>query len=610
MATSIFSSAMTKTGGAAANPYGGKIPGQYKPSDQEIKGWIDYYKDDPAMIAKAVKDFGVGAGDIQRAGGYTTAQMGDAVKTWGNADLTKMYNDWAGAGNTAGDGSGTVTGNTGTSTGNNGTSTGTTGGSTSGSILESAQNKIAAESVAPTSSYTAPDPSLAPGTAKQDAWTAPAGYTSKLKTGGAQQVNFDETKSAAARTNAIMAEDSPLMKLAAAQGKREANSRGVLNSSAGIRASQDSVINRASDIGKYDAGLYSNTQLANMAEGNKWDLSLDERAQQESQYGRSLAESARVANQTNATNIRIGDQNFDLNNRKLSQDDKQFIQGLALETRKIDAQMEQFAQTYSLSVEQLEVDKDQLSQQDRQFYDKLKQDKDALEQSAKQFTEEWKNRAAIQESSDAAAAARGQADNASRLEIADRDIAARADIASLDARTRADIAKADNTTRLQISDADNLTRINIAASDARSRIDVAKLEGENRAALLAAEAKYKSDIASNENIAQAWGTSMSSIDKIQNNPDLDENAKNTLIGNTLANFQAFTEFWKKAGGGTVDVSDLLNFGPAGANGKSQGGYQPLTPTAPDQGNQNGYWVPGGQPADTGGAGTDGTGGGW
>lgn len=580
MATSIFSSAMTKTGGAAANPYGGKIPGQYKPSDQEIKGWIDYYKDDPAMIAKAVKDFGVGAGDIQRAGGYTTAQMGDAVKTWGNADLTKMYNDWAGAGNTAGDGSGTVTGNTGTSTGNNGTSTGTTGGSTSGSILESAQNKIAAESVAPTSSYTAPDPSLAPGTAKQDEWKAPAGYKSNLSTGGAQQVVFDETKSAAARTNAIMAEDSPLMRLAAAQGKREANSRGVLNSSAGIRASQDSVINRASDIGKYDAGLYSNTQLANMAEGNKWDLSLDERAQQESQYGRSLAESARVANQTNATNIRIGDQNFDLNNRKLSQDDKQFIQGLALETRKIDAQMEQFAQTYGLSVEQLEIDKAQLSQQDRQFYDKLKQDKDALEQSAKQFTEEWKNRAGIQAQTDAAAMDRQAADNTSRLGIAE-----------LNARTQADLNKADNAVRMQISDADNLTRINIAANDIRARLDLAAIDRDTKTALLTLESQYKSDIASNENIAQAWGTAMSSIDKIQNNPDLDENAKNTLIGNTLGNFKAFTEFWKKAGGGTVDVSDLLNFGPAGANGESQGGYQPLTPTAPDQGNQNGYWVP-------------------
>lgn len=571
MATSIFDTATAKAG-STASPYGGKSHGQYKPSDQEIKGWIDYYKDDPAKIAQAVKDFGVGAGDIQRAGGYTTAQMGDAVKTWGNADLTKMYNDWAGAGNTAGNGSGTtIETNPGQKT---------APAEANGSILQAAQEKIAAESVAPTSSYTAPDQSLAPGTAKQDTWTAPAGYTSKLKTGAAQQVAFDETKSAAARTNSIMAEDSPLMRLAAAQGKREANSRGVLNSSAGIRASQDSVINRASDIGKYDAGLYSNTQLANMSEANKWDLSLDERAQQESQYGRSLAESARVANQTNSTNIRIGDQNFDLNNRKLSQDDKQFIQGLALETRKIDAQMEQFAQTYNLSVEQLEVDKGQLSQQDRQFYDKLKQDKDALDLQAKQFTEEWKNRAGIQAQTDAAAMDRQAADNTSRLSIAE-----------LNARTQADINKADNAVRMQISDADNLTRVNIAASDARARLDVAKLEGENRTALLTLEAQYKSDIAGNENIAQAWGTAMSSIDKIQNNPDLDENAKNTLIGNTLSNFKAFSEFWKKAGGGTVDISDLLNFGPAGGDNANQGGYTPLTPSTPADQGQPAPWQP-------------------
>lgn len=95
-------------------------------------------------------------------------------------------------------------------------------------------------------------------------------------------------------------------------------------------------------------------------------------------------------------------------------------------------------------------------------------------------------------------------------------------------------------------------------------VDMAKLDGQIRTDLLGVEAKYKTEIASNENIANAWGTAMSDISKIQNNPELDEATKTELIKNTLAGFQSFTSFWGKATGGAVDVSDLLNFGVAGA----------------------------------------------
>lgn len=94
-------------------------------------------------------------------------------------------------------------------------------------------------------------------------------------------------------------------------------------------------------------------------------------------------------------------------------------------------------------------------------------------------------------------------------------------------------------------------------------VDMAKLDGSIRENLIGTEAKYKTEIASNENIANAWGTAMDQISKIQNNPDLDEATKRTLIENTLGGFQSFTSFWGKATGGAVDVSDLLNFG-AGA----------------------------------------------
>lgn len=91
-------------------------------------------------------------------------------------------------------------------------------------------------------------------------------------------------------------------------------------------------------------------------------------------------------------------------------------------------------------------------------------------------------------------------------------------------------------------------------------VDMAKLDGQIRENLIGIEAKYKTEIASNENIANAWGTAMDQISKIQNNPDLDEATKQTLIENTLNGFKSFTGFWGKATGGAVDVSDLLNFG--------------------------------------------------
>ena len=68
---------------------------------------------------------------------------------------------------------------------------------------------------------------------------------------------------------------------------------------------------------------------------------------------------------------------------------------------------------------------------------------------------------------------------------------------------------------------------------------------------------------------------MDSINQIQNNPELDQSAKQTLINNTREAFQSFANFWKKVSGGTADVSDLLNFGPiagsGGSGGSSSGG---------------------------------------
>lgn len=86
----------------------------------------------------------------------------------------------------------------------------------------------------------------------------------------------------------------------------------------------------------------------------------------------------------------------------------------------------------------------------------------------------------------------------------------------------------------------------LANLDVQTKLKMSEIESANRA-----------DIQSNMNISNAWGTLMTNIAQIQNNPDLEQAAKQTLIDNTMDQFNRFSTFWKKATGGTVDVSDLL-----------------------------------------------------
>jgi len=113
---------------------------------------------------------------------------------------------------------------------------------------------------------------------------------------------------------------------------------------------------------------------------------------------------------------------------------------------------------------------------------------------------------------------------------------------------------------------------------------LAKMDVDSRKELATIEAQFKNQIQNNTNISQAWGTMMDTIQKIQNNPELDAGTKQTLIQNNLDAFKSFSSFWQKASGGAVDVSDLLNFGMpnagGGGGGAGGGGGQPVDPRAP------------------------------
>lgn len=119
---------------------------------------------------------------------------------------------------------------------------------------------------------------------------------------------------------------------------------------------------------------------------------------------------------------------------------------------------------------------------------------------------------------------------------------------------------------------------------------LAQMDATSRKELATIESEFKADIASNENISNAWGTMMGNINQIQNNPDLDAAAKKQLIDNQVASFRSFTNFWRKVTGGDVDVSDLLNFG-SGSGGKPPVREVPTTPGRKDNG----------QPVEVGGA---------
>lgn len=111
-------------------------------------------------------------------------------------------------------------------------------------------------------------------------------------------------------------------------------------------------------------------------------------------------------------------------------------------------------------------------------------------------------------------------------------------------------------------------------ANAENQKVLAQMDADSRLALAGVEAKYGADIAGNENIGGAWGSMMQSIAQIQNNPELDVYAKTSMIQNTIQGFQSFTNFWKKVTGGTIDVSDLLNFNIQGATAGNGGGSPP------------------------------------
>lgn len=341
--------------------------------------------------------------------------------------------------------------------------------------------------------------------------------------GQAAQAQWDESMSAAGRLNSMLDANGALMQSAALRGKQAAARMGLGSSTMAAEAMQKAMIDSATPFATTDAQLYNQQQLANMSEANKWDtLDLD-RLQNDRQYAAQMG----------------------LEYDKLQQNAQQFAdkmgldwaglqQNERLEVMKLAQQESQFSrsqgQELTIAGMQFAMDDKRLSQQDKQFMQQLGMDQQRIDAQISQFEKQF-----------------GM----------DRDKMSQQDRQFYDG-LQLEKTKIDNQATQFQTEWEN--RFSLATMEKDGKIELAKMDADNRVALAGIEAEYRKDIASNENISQAWGTMVSQIGQIQNNPELEGPAKAAAIQNVMNSFQSFTTFWKKIEGGTIDVSDLLNFG--------------------------------------------------
>lgn len=317
---------------------------------------------------------------------------------------------------------------------------------------------------------------------------------------------FDEGKGVAGRVNQITTSGSPLMQTARTRAAQQSAKRGLMNSSIGVQAGEQAVIETAAPIASADASLYQQQQLANQSAQNN----------------------ASIINANNAISAGTRGRELDLNEsqfgRSLYEQGRQFDTNTGLRGRELTL-------AEKTQGDNLGLERSRLSQQDAQFQAGLGLDRDRLGEQRRQF----------------------------------------------------DTSQTENQRQFDVS---TDQRMALAQLDVQSRRELAEIE-----------AAFKNEIQSSANISNAWGTMMDSIARIQNNPELDPAAKTALIQNNIDGFAAFSNFWKKATGGAVDVSDLLNFQmaptPGGGGGGGGGGGNTPAPGYDNDGNFD--WMGGSPP---------------
>jgi hypothetical protein len=178
--------------------------------------------------------------------------------------------------------------------------------------------------------------------------------------------------------------------------------------------------------------------------------------------------------------------------------------------------------------------------------------------------------------------------------LSQKQIGNQADQAAQQLKTQQDQFAATQSQNLGMFNADLGQKKDQQALDRQQQVTLAKMDAQSRADLVQLQTQSQQDVQGSQNISNAWGTMMQSIQAIQNNPDMEQATKAQLIKNNMDSFAAFSTFWKKLSGPTADVSDLLNFSmstPTDTLGGAKAAPVTSLPTEPampaDYGNNQG-----------------------
>lgn len=351
---------------------------------------------------------------------------------------------------------------------------------------------------------------------------------------------YDESQGVAGRVGSLTSQGSPLMTAARTRAKQAMTRMGTQNSSLAGQAGEQAVIETATPIATADAQLYQQQQIENQRNATQVSLANANLAEQGRQFDASQVWDRQKFGDTLLEQRRQYDGTLGLEGRKLDQSAGQFKDSLGLQRDQLAQQGRQFDVSTGLESRRLDLNDQQfmanLSQQDRQFVQRLQLEQTNLAAQREQF-------------------AQSLGLDKDRLQV-NRD--------QLTQQQQQFLADLDQRQQQLAQQESQFTR------EQSNRVTLANLDATNRERLMQIEAGYKQDIAGNENISRAWGSMMDSITQIQNNPELDQAAKATMIQNTQNSFAAFANFWKKSTGGNVDVGDLLNFGQVGGGGSGGG----------------------------------------
>jgi len=326
---------------------------------------------------------------------------------------------------------------------------------------------------------------------------------------------YDESNGVAGRVDRITRSSSPLMQTAATRASQQANQRGLRNSSLAVQAGQQAVIEAAAPIATADASMFQTQSLTNQNARNRTNEFNANNRVNLGVEGIRLGEAGRQFDTTTGENRREFDVTSGLRGRELSQQESQFGRslmeqarqynsGVGLRREELGQQASQFTQNLALQQRQLDAQRDQFAQSLGLDREQLGLQRDQLTTQQQQFL---------------------------------RDL---------------DLRQAQLTEQARQANQTADTQRTIAQLDATSRRELATIES-----------SYRSTIAANENVSNAWGTMMQHVAQIQNNPDLEPAARETLIQNTLNGFRSYVDFWSNTAPG-VDVSGLLDFGAGGS----------------------------------------------